>query len=146
MNLHPEQLLEILNQPGMIHQAAASFPGDQQVEIAILIGFTAGNRAKYTKAVRAMLLRKAKDFVPPLRAQLVQGDHLPIVRQFSADFVRPCHLVPPQKPRQRSRRVRVKTASSDRRRLLERILRKGKDLMHLFTIDRREPFQEFVYR
>lgn len=30
--------------------------------------------------------------------------------------------------------------------MLERILGKGKDLMHLFSIDRRKPLQELVYR
>ncbi len=43
MHLDPEQLLKILDQPGVIHQTPARFPGDQEVEVAALIGFAAGH-------------------------------------------------------------------------------------------------------
>ena len=47
MDLHPEQLLEILNQPGMIQQAPARLPRYEKIEVAVLIGFTAGHRAEH---------------------------------------------------------------------------------------------------
>jgi hypothetical protein len=52
VDLDPEQFLEVLNQPGMIQQTPARFPGDQQIEVAILIGFTAGHRAEYAHVAR----------------------------------------------------------------------------------------------
>jgi len=95
MDLHPEQLLEILNQPGVIHQTPAGFPGDQQIEVAILIGFTARNRPKHTQTVGSAPPGKPEDLLPPLRPQCVQGDHVSIVRQIRASSYRDSALSPP---------------------------------------------------
>ena len=61
MDLHPEQLLEILNQPGMIQQTPARLPRYQEIEVAVLIGFTAGHRAEHAQAVGAAPLREPED-------------------------------------------------------------------------------------
>jgi toxin HigB-1 len=68
----------------VIHQTPARLPGDQEIEVAILIGFTSGHGAKHTQAVGAALLGEAEDLYPPFRPQCVEGDHVSIVRQFSA--------------------------------------------------------------
>src|ERR1017187_10291001 len=81
MDLHAEQLLEILNQPGVIQQTPARFPGDQQIEVAVLIGFAAGHGAEHTQAVGASPPGELEDFLPPFRPQSVHGDHVSIVRQ-----------------------------------------------------------------
>jgi hypothetical protein len=74
MDLHPKQLLKILNQPRVIHQAAARLPRHQQIEVAVLVGFTAGYGAKHTQAMRAATPGKPKDFLAPLGPQCVQSD------------------------------------------------------------------------
>ena len=67
MDLHPKQLLEILNQPGMIQQTPARFPRDQQIEVAVLVGFTAGHGTEYTHIVGAAPLGEYEDLFPPFR-------------------------------------------------------------------------------
>ena len=84
VDLHPEQFLEILNQPGVIQQTPARFPRYQQIEVAVLIGFTTGHGAEHAQAVGAAPLSEAEDLLPPFRAQCVQRDHVSIVRQFRA--------------------------------------------------------------
>jgi hypothetical protein len=86
MDLHPKQSLEILNQPGVIHQTPARFPGDQQIEVAILIGFAAGYRAKHTQAVGAAPPGKPENLLPQFRAQGVEREHISIVRQKLSRF------------------------------------------------------------
>jgi hypothetical protein len=81
MDLHSKQILEIFNQPGVVHKTPARFPGDQQVEVAILIGLIASHRAEDTQAVRATLPGKPEDLLSAFRAQRVQGHHVSIVRQ-----------------------------------------------------------------
>lgn len=76
---HSEQLLEIFDEPSVIHQASARLPGHQQIEVAILIGFTTGHRAEHTQAVGTALPGEPKDFRPPFRPQCVQTDHVFIV-------------------------------------------------------------------
>jgi hypothetical protein len=61
----------------MIQQAPAGLPFYQQIEI---IRFTAGHRAEHAQAVGAALPGKPENFLPPFRAQCVQGDHVSIVR------------------------------------------------------------------
>jgi hypothetical protein len=80
MDLHPKQLLEVLNQPGMIQQTPARLSGYQQVEVAALIGFTTGHGAEHAQAVGAAPLGQPEDFFPPFRSQYVQRDHVSIVR------------------------------------------------------------------
>src|SRR5450432_1482557 len=82
MDLHSEQLLEVLNQPGMIQQTAAWLPGYQQIEVAARIGLTASHGAEHAHAGSAAPPGEEEDFLPPFRAQCVQGDHVSIVRQF----------------------------------------------------------------
>ena len=53
MNFHAQQVLEILNQTRVIHQAAARFPRNQQIEVAVFIGLAAGHGTKHAQAVRA---------------------------------------------------------------------------------------------
>jgi hypothetical protein len=53
MDLDPEQLLEILNQPGMIQQTPARLPRYQQIEVAVLIGFTACHGTENAQIVGA---------------------------------------------------------------------------------------------
>ena len=53
MDLHPKQILEIFNQTSVIEKTAAWFPSDQQVEVAIFIGFIGGHRAEHAQTVRA---------------------------------------------------------------------------------------------
>jgi len=89
MDLDPEQLLKILNQPGMIQQTPARLPRYQQIEVAVLIGFTAGHGAEHAQAVGAAPPGEPEDFFPPFRAQRVQGDHVSIVRQFRAAIILP---------------------------------------------------------
>ena len=89
MDLDPEQLLKILNQPGMIQQTPARLPGDPQVEVAILIGFTAGHGAEPAQAVGAAPLGETENLLPPLCTQSVQGDHISIVRRFRAAIILP---------------------------------------------------------
>jgi len=52
----------------LIHQTPARFPGDQSIEVAVLIGFTASHGAKHAQALGAAPLGKPEDFFPPLRA------------------------------------------------------------------------------
>ena len=68
----------------MIQQAPAGLPFYQQIEIAVLIRFTSGHGAKNAQAVGAALPGEPENFLPPFRAQCVQGDHVSIVRQFRA--------------------------------------------------------------
>src|SRR5450631_1124215 len=82
MDLHPQQLLEILDKSCVIHQTPARLPGYQQIEVAVLCGFTAGNGAEHAQAVGAALLGEAEDRLPPFRAQCVERDHASIVRQW----------------------------------------------------------------
>jgi hypothetical protein len=89
MDLDPERLLEILNQPGMIQQTSARLPRYEQIEVAVLIRFTAGHGAEHAQAVSAAPLGEMEDFLPPLFAQCVQGDHISIVRQFRAAIILP---------------------------------------------------------
>ena len=89
MDPDPEQLLEILNQPGVIHQAPARLPRHQQIEVAILIGFTAGHGAEPAQAVGAAPLGETENLLPPLCTQSVQGDHISIVRRFRAAIILP---------------------------------------------------------
>ena len=84
MDLDPEQLLQVLNQPGMIQQTPAWLPRYQQIEVAALVGLASGNGAEYTQIVGAMPRGEPEDLFPPFRAQCVQGDHVSIVRQFQA--------------------------------------------------------------
>ena len=63
----------------MIQQTPARLPGDKQIEVAVLIGFTAGHGTKHTQAVGAAPLGEAEDLLPPFRPQCVQGDHVSIV-------------------------------------------------------------------
>jgi len=79
MDLHAEQVLDILNQPGVIQQTPARLPRYQQIEVAVLIGFTAGHRAEPVKAVGAVPRGEPEVLFPPFRAQCVQGDHVSIV-------------------------------------------------------------------
>ena len=79
MDLRPKQLLKILNQPGMIQQTPARLPRDQQIEIAVLIGVTAGHGTEYTYVKSATTLGEAEDLFPPYRTQCVQVDHVFIV-------------------------------------------------------------------
>jgi hypothetical protein len=81
MDVHSKQILEILNQPGMVHKTPARFPGDQQIEVAIFVGFIARHGAEHTQAVRATLPDKPEDLLSAFRAQRVQGHHVSIVRQ-----------------------------------------------------------------
>jgi len=81
MDLHSKQILEILNQPGMVHKTPARFPGDQQIEVAIFVRFIARHGAEHTQAVRATLPGKPEDLLSAFRAQRVQGHHVSIVRQ-----------------------------------------------------------------
>ena len=68
----------------MIQQAPAGLPFYQQIEIAVLIRFTSGHGAKNAQAVGAALPGEPENFLPPFRAQCVQGDHVSIVRQSRA--------------------------------------------------------------
>ena len=54
MDLDPEQLLQVLNQPGMIQQTPAWLPRYQQVEVAALVGFASGHRAEHPQVVGAV--------------------------------------------------------------------------------------------
>ncbi len=81
MDFDPEQLLEILNQPGVVQQAAPRFPLNQQVEIAPLVGFTTGDRAEHAQVAGPAPLGNLEDIVPPVCAQCPQSDHSFIVRQ-----------------------------------------------------------------
>ncbi len=49
MDLPPEQLLELLNQPGMIQPAPARLPCYEKIRVAVLIGFTSGHRAEHAQ-------------------------------------------------------------------------------------------------
>jgi hypothetical protein len=81
MDLHSKQILQILNQPGVVHKTPARFPGDQQIEVAIFIGLIASHGAEHTQAVRATQPGKPEDLLSAFRAQRVQGYHVSIVRQ-----------------------------------------------------------------
>ena len=80
-------ILEILHQPGVIQQTPARLPRHQQIEAAVLIGFTAGHRAEYAQSVGAAPLGEPEDLFPPLRSQRFQGDYVSIVRQLRAAIV-----------------------------------------------------------
>jgi hypothetical protein len=67
MDLHSEQLLEILNQAGVIEQTPAWLPRYQQIEIAVLISFTASHGSEHPQAVGAALFGEPEDFFPPFR-------------------------------------------------------------------------------
>lgn len=69
VDLYAEEFLKVLNEPGVVEQTAARFPGDQEVEIAVLIGFAAGHRAEHAHIVGAALTSQAKDSVPTCAAQ-----------------------------------------------------------------------------
>jgi hypothetical protein len=60
----PEQLLEILNQPGVIEQTPARLPRYQQIEVAVLIGIAAGHGSEHPQAVGAALPGELQDFRP----------------------------------------------------------------------------------
>jgi hypothetical protein len=81
MDSHPEQVLEIFNQAGMVQQTPARFPSDQQVQIAILVSLATCHGAEHTQALCAALLGEPEYFLSPLGAQCVQRDHVFIVRQ-----------------------------------------------------------------
>jgi hypothetical protein len=51
MDLDPEQLLQVLNQPGMIQQTPARLPRYQQIEVAALVGFASGHGAEHAQVV-----------------------------------------------------------------------------------------------
>jgi hypothetical protein len=53
MDLDPEQLLEILNQPRVIQKTPSRLPCYQEIEVAVLIGLAAGHGAKHAQAVGA---------------------------------------------------------------------------------------------
>ena len=53
VNLHPEQLLKILNQPSVVEEAAPRFPVHQQVEVARGVGFTARHGAEHSQVAGA---------------------------------------------------------------------------------------------
>ena len=88
VDLDPKQFLEILNQPGMVQQTSARLPGDQQVEVAARIGVATGHGAEHTQVVGAVPLSKTEDFFAPFNAQCLQCDHVSIVRQTCAAFMR----------------------------------------------------------
>ena len=92
---HSEQFLEILNQPGVIHQAPARFSGDQQIQVAVLIGITVGNGAKHTQVAGAAPSGQPEDLLPPFRAQRVQGDHVSIVQPMECGPLHPLPIAQP---------------------------------------------------
>ncbi len=80
MNPYAQKFLEILNQSGMIEKTTPRFPFDQQVEIAAFIRVTPGNRPEHTDIPSAVSFGGAEDLLSPLCAQLVQREHVSIVR------------------------------------------------------------------
>ena len=60
MDLYPNQLLEILNQNGVIQQTPARLPRYQQIEVAVLIRFATGYRAEHAQVAGAALLGETK--------------------------------------------------------------------------------------
>jgi hypothetical protein len=65
VDLHAEQLLEILNETSVVEQTPTRPPTHQKVEIAVFVGFTASDGAKHTNVVSATPLCQAQDFVTP---------------------------------------------------------------------------------
>jgi hypothetical protein len=64
VNFDAKQFLEILNELRVIEQAAARLPGDQQVQVAVPIGFTQDDRAEHAEVLRAEALGGTQNFVP----------------------------------------------------------------------------------
>lgn len=75
VNLDAEQFLEILNQARVVHQAAARFPGDEQVEVALFVGFPSRHGTEHADAMSAVQPGEPEDLLPPFRAQGFQRDH-----------------------------------------------------------------------
>lgn len=53
VDFHAEQFLEILHQSSVVQEAPAGFPGDEQIQVTVLIGFAAGHGAEYAQSVGA---------------------------------------------------------------------------------------------
>jgi hypothetical protein len=87
VDLDPKQLLEILNQPGMVQQTPARLPGDQQIEVAARIGVATGHGAEHAQVVGAVPFGETKDFFAAISAQCLQCDYVSIVRQMCAAFI-----------------------------------------------------------
>jgi hypothetical protein len=51
----------------VIEQTPARFPRYQQIEVAALIGFTAGHGSEHAQAVGAALPGESEDFFPAFR-------------------------------------------------------------------------------
>jgi len=81
VDLDPQQFLEILNQPGVVHKTPDRSPCNKQIEVAVLVGLTSGHGTEYAEASCAMPFGQPKDFVPPLLPQGIESEHASIVRQ-----------------------------------------------------------------
>ena len=75
-----EEVLEILDEAGVVEETAAGFPGDEKVQVAAFVGLTAGHRAEDAEVVSAAEGREAEDLFAAFGAEGGEGEHGSIVR------------------------------------------------------------------
>jgi hypothetical protein len=62
MDLHAEQIFEILRKGNVVKQGTARFPFHQEIQVAFGRGITAGDRSKDTNTAGTVALSKGQNF------------------------------------------------------------------------------------